>query len=309
MEWRAQGIHRIDTGLHRPGFDAAWLVVEGKRAVFIDCGTSHAVPAMLKALEAVGLGPEAVERVILTHVHLDHAGGVGALLERLPNARVGVHPRGARHLINPARLVESATAVYGEGDMARHYGTIVPVPAHRLDEIADSQTLLLGERELFCLHTPGHAEHHLCIWDARSHSWFTGDTFGISYRELDGPNGAFIIPTTSPTQFDPMSLKTSITQMMSYRPRAMHLTHYGTVTEPVRLAASLLAQIEDIAGLALRETHTANRENVLHRVLSGYWQECAVAAGLDAQRVMEVLAIDIRLNAQGLVCWLERIKR
>lgn len=309
MDWQAQGIHPIDTGLERPQFDAAWLLVEQGRAAFIDCGTSHSVPAMLQALEAVGLAPEAVEWLVLTHIHLDHAGGAGALLRQLPRARLAVHPQGARHLIDPSRLITSATAVYGEAEMARNYGTIEPVPASRLDVLADNQVLHLGGRELLCVHTPGHANHHLCLWDDRSRSWFTGDTFGISYRELDGPAGPFIIPSSSPTQFDPQQLKASIARMMQAGPHGMHLTHYASVSQPAPLAASLLEQIDHIAALALRVEGHPQREQELHRLLTGYWGERAQAAGLDPQRALDVLAIDIGLNAQGLVCWLDRIRR
>ena len=104
------GIHVIDTGFHRPRFDAAFLIVEKGRAAFVDTGTNHAVPRLLAALDAAGLAPEAVEMVIATHVHLDHAGGVGLLMQELPRARLIAHPRGARHLVDPARLVRSATA-------------------------------------------------------------------------------------------------------------------------------------------------------------------------------------------------------
>lgn len=194
-------IHTIDTGFGGAQFDAAYLVVEAQRGALIDCGTSLSVPHLLAAVQAAGLAPAQVEWLILTHVHLDHAGGAGALLQHLPNARVLVHPRGAPHMIDPMRLIAGATAVYGEEEVARSYGQIVPVPAERVVEAADGQPVLLGERVLRTLETPGHARHHLCVWDARSRSWFTGDTFGLSYRQLDSEQGAFILPTSSPVQF------------------------------------------------------------------------------------------------------------
>jgi len=113
------GIHAIDTGFQRPRFDAAWLVVENGRAAFVDTGTNHALPRLLGTLEALGLARSAVDWVIPTHVHLDHAGGAGALMRELPDALLWVHPRGARHMIDPARLVASATAVYGPEEMER----------------------------------------------------------------------------------------------------------------------------------------------------------------------------------------------
>ncbi|RYE85713.1 MAG: MBL fold metallo-hydrolase [Oxalobacteraceae bacterium] len=181
------GIHTIDTGFGGVQFDAAYLIVEAQRGAFVDCGTSLSVPQMLATLRSAGLTPAQVDWLILTHVHLDHAGGAGALLQHLPNARVLVHPRGAPHMVDPTRLIAGATAVYGEAEMARSYGAIVPVPAERVVEAADGQTVMLGERALRTIETPGHARHHLCVWDARSRSWFTGDTFGLYYGRVESP--------------------------------------------------------------------------------------------------------------------------
>lgn len=304
----AQGIHCIDTGLVRPGFDAAWLVVEQGRAAFIDCGTSHAVPAMLQALARLRLGREAVDWLILTHVHLDHAGGAGALLAHLPHARVLVHPRGAPHLIDPSRLVAGATAVYGAEEMARSYGQVLPIDPARVHCASDGQSIDLAGRALLCIDTPGHARHHLCVFDARSRSWFTGDTFGISYRELDGPHGHFIIPTTSPVQFEPGPLKHSIGRMLALQPQAMHLTHYASVGQVERLGQQLLEQIDAMVAIAREQAQgdAQTLEQRLFDALSGYYAGRAEQAGLSTAQVLPLLAIDIRLNAQGLVCWLQR---
>ena len=126
------GIHTIDTGYVRPGFDAAYLVVEAGRGAFIDCGTNHSVPVLLAALAQAGLAPADVDWLVLTHVHLDHAGGASTLMRHLPNARLVAHPRAAPHMVDPARLVAGATAVYGEAEFARHYGELVPVPSGRV---------------------------------------------------------------------------------------------------------------------------------------------------------------------------------
>ena len=185
VESLPHGIHAIDTGFHRPRFDAAYLMVEAGRAAFIDTGTNHAVPRLLAALAATGLAPEAVDWLIVTHVHLDHAGGAGLLLRSLPNARFVVHPRGARHMIDPSALYEGARAVYGDEEMARSYGKLFAVPAERVVSPVDGETLALAGRPLHFIDTPGHARHHHCIWDERSRGMFTGDTFGLSYREFD----------------------------------------------------------------------------------------------------------------------------
>ncbi|HEX5305969.1 MAG TPA: MBL fold metallo-hydrolase, partial [Dyella sp.] len=186
------GIHTIDTGFVRQQFDAAYLVVEGDRAAFIDCGTNYAVPRMLAALDAAGLTPEHVDWLILTHVHLDHAGGAGELIAQLPNAKLVVHSRGARHMIDPSQLWAGASAVYGEAVMDETYGRLRPIPAERVVEAPDGHVVHLAGRPLLCIDTPGHARHHITIYDERANVCFTGDTFGLSYRELDTDKGPFI---------------------------------------------------------------------------------------------------------------------
>lgn len=304
-------IHTIDTGFQRADFDAAYLVIERGRAAFIDCGTGLAVPAMLAALERAGCTPASVDWLILTHVHLDHAGGAGLLLQQLPNARLVVHPRGATHMADPTRLVAGATEVYGAEEIARSYGPVLPVPAERIVIAADGHVVDLAGRALLCLETPGHARHHLCVWDERSRSWFTGDTFGLSYRELDSAQGAFIIPTSSPVQFEPEPLKQSITRMLAYAPQAMYLTHYGRVTPPAELGRDLLEQIDAMAAIAQQCNGRGDRHRCLVAALTALYLERAQQHGcaLDDAAVSAVLAMDIELNAQGLACWLDRERR
>jgi glyoxylase-like metal-dependent hydrolase (beta-lactamase superfamily II) len=304
-------IHAIDTAFQREDFDAAYLVVENGRAAFIDCGTGLAVPAMFAALTGAGLSPDAVDWLILTHVHLDHAGGAGLLMQQLPNARLLVHPRGAPHMVDPARLIAGATEVYGEAEIARSYGPVLPVAAERVVSAEDGHRVDLAGRSLLCLHTPGHARHHLCVWDARSRAWFTGDTFGLSYRELDSARGAFIIPTSSPVQFDPEPLKQSIARMLAYEPQAMFLTHYGRVGDVARLAADLVEQIDAMVQIGHQCDARPDRHRCLVAALTALYLERAQAHGcpLDDAAVTQVLAMDIELNAQGLACWLDRDRR
>ena len=305
------GIHTIDTAFQRDHFDAAYLVVEQGRGAFIDCGTNHSVPNLLAAAAAAGLTPADIDWVMVTHVHLDHAGGAGALMAELPNAKLVVHPRGAAHMIDPSRLVAGATAVYGEEEMQRSYGTILPVPEARVVVAADGDVFDLQGRPLMCVDTPGHARHHYCVWDARSRSWFTGDTFGLSYRELDSANGAFILPTSSPVQFEPEALKASIARLLSYGPEFMYLTHYGRVGDVGRLALELYTQIDEMTAIARAADGHEDRHARLVDALGAYYLERAQRHGclLDTAGVREVIGLDIELNAQGLASWLDREKR
>ena len=308
------GIHTIDTALERPGFDAAYLVVGDGRAAFIDCGTGHAVPHLLAALERAGVSPEQVDWLLLTHVHLDHAGGAGQLLQHLPNAQALVHPRGARHLIDPSRLLASATAVYGEEQMLRHHGRVLPVPAERVVLAPDGHIVALAGRPLLCLDAPGHARHHIVIHDAAANVFFTGDTFGISYRELDSAAGAFVLPSTSPVQFEPQPLHDSIRRMTAFQPRAMYLTHYGRVDDVQARAADLHAQIDAMVAIARRHAgldDSRARHAAISAELADLYLQRAEHHGVPLPRdqVRELLAIDIELNSQGLAVWLQRQAR
>ncbi|WP_220481054.1 MBL fold metallo-hydrolase [Marilutibacter penaei] len=301
------GIVAIDTGFHRPCFDAAYLLVERGRAAFVDCGTNHSVPRMLGALGRAGLKPADVDWLVLTHVHLDHAGGAGALMRELPNARLLVHPRGAPHMIDPSRLIAGATAVYGEAEMTRSYGEILPVPAARVVEAPEGFAFDLAGRPLHCIDTPGHARHHLCLWDARSRCWFTGDTFGLSYRELDTGNGPFILPTTTPVQFDPEALKTSIGRLLETGPIGMYLTHFGRVEPPQALARVLCERIDATVETTrhVLSVPQADPHGRLVQALRALYLQATRAHGVDLPdaQVIDLLGVDIELNAQGLQVW------
>ena len=304
----AHGIHAIDTGFHRANFDAAYLMVEDGHAAFIDTGTNHSVPRLLEALHATGLTPDAVDYVIPTHVHLDHAGGAGALMKELPRATLVVHPLGARHLIDPRFLIKSATGVYGPEEMARSYGTVVGVAAERVQRSFDGMVLQLGGRPLTLLDTPGHARHHHCIWDERSRGFFTGDTFGLSYREFDNANGPWLMPTTTPVQFEPEALRASVRRMLAYEPDSIYLTHYGRVGDVPRLGALFLAQLDEVVDLALSLPASPERHAELMRGFEAIHLRSLREHGctLADTRVHELLALDLELNAQGIEVWLKR---
>jgi glyoxylase-like metal-dependent hydrolase (beta-lactamase superfamily II) len=304
----AQGIHVIDTGFFRPRFDAGHLIVENGRGAFVDVGTNYSVPRLLEALAQAGLSADAVDWVLITHVHLDHAGGAGELLRHLPNARVVVHPRGARHLIDPAQLVAGASAVYGAEEVRRTYGDLVPVPRERLVEAPDGHVVDLAGRPLLCLDTPGHARHHFSVWDAASRAFFPGDTFGLSYREFDTARGAFILPTTTPVQFEPEALHASIARMLEYRPEAMYLTHYSRVGDVPRLAEDLHTQIDAMVAIARAHAAAPARHARIVEDLAALYVARALEHGcaMTPAQIRELLVMDIELNAQGLEVWLER---
>ncbi len=312
--WRhAHGITAIDAGYLRPGLAAVHLVVERGRAAFVDAGTLHSVPAALAALAELQVAPAEVDYVFLTHVHLDHAGGAGGLLQALPNARAVLHPRGAPHLIDPAALEAASIAVYGEAAYRALYGHIVPVPAERVVVTQDGDRLQLAGRTFEFLHTPGHAMHHQAIVDCASGGIFAGDTFGLSYREFDTDGRAMVIPTTTPTQFDPEQLCASIDRLLARRPESIYLTHYSRITEVERLGADLKRQVRAFAQIAeaQAEAPPAERRARIRAAMRSLWIDGARAHGRPdpTGEVDSLLANDLDLNTDGLMSWLQRRAR
>lgn len=301
-------IHVVDTGFVRPQFDASYLVIEAGRAAFIDSGTNHSVPRLLASLAENGLDEEAVDWVILTHIHLDHAGGAGLLMQQLPNAKLAVHARGARHMIDPAKLIDGARAVYGDEVVARDYGTILPVAEDRLVIPEDGAVLSLAGRKLRILDTPGHARHHFCIWDETSRGWFTGDTFGLCYPEFDLPSGRFVLPTTTPVQFDPDALRQSVARLLAAQPELIYPTHYGAFRQLPEMAALLLRQLDAMVTQALALVNAPDRHQLLIEAFRAiHLGELRAAGWQGSEQLMDqVLAIDLELNAQGVAIWLDK---
>jgi len=308
-----QGISAIDAEFIRPHATSIHLIVEKGRAAIVDTGSNHAVPRVLDALARKGLAPEDVDYVVLTHIHLDHAGGAGLLMTMLPNARLTVHPRGARHISEPRRLIEGTIAVYGAEAAGRLYGDIVPVPMERIIETPHEARVSLNGRELRFIDTPGHARHCASIIDGTTGHIFAGDTFGLSYREIDVGGKCFIFPTTSPVQFDPPTLPRSIDLLASHKPGAIYVTHYSQVQDIPRLVPDLhrlllaherLGLETKDAGLRGEARYERLREGVTRIALEESRRQ---GWALTEDRLLEVLAVDIDLNAQGMGNWLDTL--
>jgi hydroxyacylglutathione hydrolase len=309
----SNGIHAIDAEYVRPMLDAVHLVVHEGRAAFVETGTSRSVPHLLAALESLGLSPDVVDWVFITHVHLDHAGGAGQLMRALPNAKAVLHPRGAPHMIDPRKLVDASIAVYGADAFAALYGEIVPIASEQVISTEPGQCFSLAGRAFEILHTPGHAMHHQVFFDHHAKAVFTGDTFGLSYREFDVDGRAFAFPTTTPTQFDPDQLIDSIHRILALQPKAAYFTHYGEVRDLPRLAVALERMTRGFATAAKDEAAAASAANddlrvrLLQRIRKILLLELeAHGCTMSAQRIDELLALDIGLNVDGLIAWLAR---
>ena len=303
------GITCIDTGLFRPRLAAAYLLQHHGKAAIIETGVTNTVPRVMNALSNRGVAPEDVLFVIPTHVHLDHAGGAGALMQKFPNARLIVHPRGARHMIDPSRLWAGSVDVYGEDMLERAYGRPVPVEETRLTIADDGFELDVAGRMLKFIDTPGHARHHFSIYDEMSRGFFSGDTFGMSYRETDSALGAFMLPTTTPVQFDPEAWHHSLDRYLTFKPERMYLTHFSMVEGIPVLAAALHRALDDYVAMARRFAQDEKRDQKLRAALLQYTLDGLRAhqCPLPEPTLRGLLDMDMNLNTQGLGIWLDSL--
>ncbi len=306
-----EGITAIDTEYVRPSLDASHLLIDSGRAAFIDTGTNHSVPNLMATLAAKNIAIEQVDTVFLTHIHLDHAGGAGLLMQQLPNATAVIHPRGAKHMANPEKLIAGTKAVYGEAQYKAMYGDLIAIDAHRIKQPEDGERIAVGKRQFELIYTEGHARHHYCLMDLDNRIGFSGDSFGSSYRETDTDKGEFIMPITSPVHFDPKAAHIAINRIMSYQPQALYLTHYSRVNNTQKLAEDMHKRIDAYVDIALRHQHDQERGQLIRNDLRDYIFQQLDEHGFDSdtQQRDALLGGDIMINAQGLEVWLDQLSR
>ena len=302
------GLYLIDTEYVRPGLAASHLVVDQGRAAFIDTGPGPAAPRLLAALDELGLARAQVDYLFLTHVHLDHAGGAGQMMQALPNAQAVLHPRGAPHLVDPSKLIAGTIAVYGDAVYRQLYGELLPIPADRVLLMTDGMRLQLGARTFEFIDAPGHARHHHCPIDLDFRDVYAGDNFGICYREFDTAAGPFMLPTTTPVHFEPDVLARTIDRLLSYRPRRIVQTHFGPVTDLERLARDLHADLETLVVIARRHAAAPDRARRIRQEMFEHFNARLDAHGYAGSlaRRHEFIDEDVNLNTQGLEVWLSR---
>ena len=304
----ADGISVIDSGYFSKDFAAIYLLRQGNEVAIIETGNKYSATNVQKALKMDGLSFSDVAFIIPTHVHLDHAGGAGELMNRCQNAQLIVHPRGARHMINPSKLIEGAMAVYGEENFNKLYGEIIPIDSSRVIEADDNFILDFEGRELKFIDTPGHARHHFCVWDKQTESMFTGDTFGISYRDLDKENEVYIFPSTSPVQFDPEALIKSIYKIMEYKPQRVCLTHFAAIKPTQKVVDQLIDGINFVSNLAKKYASKDDAELIIQDEMMNYFLKGIKKVGNDdLEFCRDRLKLDVEINTQGLIYWQQKI--
>jgi glyoxylase-like metal-dependent hydrolase (beta-lactamase superfamily II) len=292
----------------------AYLLIRNDSAIFIETNTNHAVPHLLDALSKEGLSPENVKYIICTHAHLDHSGGAGLLMQSCKNAICLLHPKAAKHLINPEVLIKSSISVYGEENYKNLYGEIIPIPKDRVQIPEDGQTVNWQGTELKFFYTKGHANHHFCIYEKDQNTVFTGDSYGLSYPFLQ-KKGTFLIPATTPNDFDAVEAIKSIRMIHATGADSAHLTHFGKITlssatmkdleEGVQFSENLLTKIESLGAneseikLGLRESLRAFYDSKAERLGQFFTEE-----------EWKLLELDIRINSEGLwIAYQRRVKK
>ncbi len=296
-----RGVYHIDTHYISSGVASFYAVIHQDQLAVIETGTSFSLPYLQVLLDDLNIAQDQVSYVVPTHVHLDHAGGAGVMMQAFPDARLIIHPSGAKHMIDPTQLVAASKQVYGEDTFNRLYGEIPPIEASRVITAEHNSSFRLGDREFQIVHTPGHAYHHFCVVDPYSEGIFTGDTFGLSYPNLLYQGERFIIPTTTPTHFNPEALLESIDLLMSFAPKQMYLTHFNKLSNPaasvdqyknlIRSFVELTQQVQPIDDAGL-DTLMQQMGDLLQRQFA-----------LDDATINGQLANDIQLNSQGLAYW------
>jgi glyoxylase-like metal-dependent hydrolase (beta-lactamase superfamily II) len=286
----------IDT-LHQgqPGVVASYLLDGPHGLGLVDVGSGATVENALAGVRAAGFDPQRIERIILTHIHLDHAGATGALVVSLPHAQVYVHRLGARHLIDPSRLVRSATRIYG-ARMGALWGEIIPVPAERITLMDEGDEIAVGPGVLRVLYTPGHAVHHVALFDAGRGYLFPGDVAGV--RLEDPP---LVRPATPPPDLRLEEWYASLDRILALRPQRLFLPHFGPVDELGTHVTELRERLRvwsDLARAGMRAGLDA--ENIARAFAASDLARLAELRDADAVRRYE-LAANYLMSAQGYV--------
>jgi glyoxylase-like metal-dependent hydrolase (beta-lactamase superfamily II) len=292
------GVTGIDTHMGGQSEITAGFLLDGERPALIETGPARAAEAVAQGVARAGLAPDDLAWIVLTHVHLDHAGGVGDLVRTFPNATVVVHSAGARHLVDPERLLASSARVYGPL-MDTVYGGLTPVEAARIRAAEDGETLDLGGRRLEIIHAPGHAKHHVAVFEPDLGALFAGDGVGTLL-----PSTGVLRPATPPPDFDRDLAVASLRRFAQRRPQHLVLTHFGPVTPP----ADRLAEAEEkllrwceTAEAAARE-HGPEVDHIEAALRERFeQQEGHQAADLDRYALLNTY----QSNAAGLARWIK----
>ena len=301
-----QNIFCFDANYFRKNFAAIHFVNQDNKILIVDTATNHSAKRFLKTLQNMSISPESVEWIVLTHVHLDHAGGAGLLMKMCPNAQLAVHPRGVRHMVNPEKLWASVISVYGEKEAENQYGQLIPVDENRVVAVGEGEVIRFQNRRLQIFDAPGHANHHIVIFDEESKSFFTGDAFGIAYPELTSEDGEFVFISSTPTQFEPVKFDATIKKILEQKPKSCFLTHFSKITNIEKNGYELLKQINEYVTITqqVKNNHENQQERIRVKLFELLYKKAKkVNLNISKHEFGNLLSLDLSLNAQGLEHW------
>jgi glyoxylase-like metal-dependent hydrolase (beta-lactamase superfamily II) len=302
----AQGITAVDTMMTGRAVVTSAYLIHADEPALVETGPTTSVDAVLAGLSSLGMGPSDLAHIVVTHIHLDHAGGLGRIASAFPDAAVWIHQRGAPHMADPSRLVSSAARVYGEDRMLRMFGPVDPTPSERIHAVDEGDVILLSDRSLEVMYTPGHASHHVSLVDTGSGAVFTGDALGVHL-----PDVRVLQPATPPPDIDVELGVRSIERIRERAEGLLLFSHFGPVTDVEELCDIAAARLRRWAGIvhdAMDETEDLDRITELLRAGTADEFDDAPAPRDRIDR-FEILA-DMRNNAAGLVrYWRKRAER
>ncbi len=298
------GIHCLDLWEDgRPGRAGTYLLLDDEPTL-VDVGSSRSLPHIVEGLATLGMTLKDIAHVVITHIHLDHAGGAGTLMMAAPNAVLHCHPRAVHHLVDPTRLRAGAEAVYG-ARLDALFGPIRPVAAERVRSQEDGSTVSTGSRRLTFLDTPGHAKHHCCILESKGRGLFTGDTVGERFVPcFTGWNFVYGLPTTSPSDFDPDVVGRTLDRLEALAPRTAYHTHFGPTFPAVDAFRFTRRGIEGFRSIIEDLTPSSPLSLVKERLVD-YIRADLKRLGHPAVD-LSPLALDIDLNSQGMLVYVQK---
>ncbi len=306
-----KNIFCFDANYIRNKFAAIHFINQNNKLLIVDTATNHSAKRFLNALHTMNIAPESVEWILLTHVHLDHAGGAGFLMRMCPNAQLAVHARGVRHMVNPEALWASVVSVYGKEEAEKQYGQLIPVDENRVVAVGEGEIISFQNRKLQIFDAPGHANHHIVIFDEESKSCFTGDAFGIAYPELTNEDGEFIFISSTPTQFEPVKFDITVKKIMEQKPQSCFLTHFSKIINIEKNGYELLKQLDEYVTISQQSRTCDSQQDQIREKLFELLYKKLEKTNLSISRreFGNLLSLDLSLNAQGLEYWNNKINK
>ena len=311
---RNYNIFTIDIGLFRPRAVAVYLIIQKGEVTIIDTGAPDSASIITTELSRHGVKSEQVKNIVITHLHLDHAGGASQLLLAYPQARLYCHPLARRHLANPERLIRGTRQVYGERRYEKYFSGVEAISSDRIITVSDNERLELNGRQLLFLHTPGHAPHHVCIYDTLSRGLFCGDAVGVIYDEFRLHTDSLVFPATTPPEFDLEASCQTVEKVVNLHPALLFLSHYGVIDQVPQYLKRLTDELGHVSKLekAAGEGNLSLPELIavcVERMTTAFIAELEKSMIDLSPEQKKIVEADLHTSAVGIAMYIERRRR